>query len=197
MIQRREKYAKRATNSKYYLNWDSVDYASSYEVVVNGNFANPITINENILDITEYLTHYSTFSFSVKAKTSDVISYDESNYSEILSYDYTTKLLAPENLNVTREGEYINITWDRVNLAETYTLVITYNGQEVYTASSLELTNVSVEIEAYFGDTSTDKEIIVKVKTNNTSHYILESEFAEINYTILKIVETEPTSGLE
>lgn len=184
-------------NSKYILNWDAVDYATSYQVVVNGNTANPITTTENSLDITQYLTHYSTFSFSVKAKTSDVISYIESNYSETLTYDYTTKLLSPENLNITREGEYITITWDSVSLAETYTLVIIYNGEERYTASSLELTNASVEIEAYLGDLTTDKNITVKVKANNASHYILESEFTEVNYTILKTAETEPSIGNE
>lgn len=174
-------------DSKYYLNWDAVDYSTNYQVVVhNGNVNNVINVSENKADISEYLTHYSTFSFNVKANLSEVRDYTESEFSQTLEYDYTTKLLAPENLQATREGEYINISWDAVNLAETYSLVILFNGNEVYSAQSLELTNASIEISTYFGELTTDKDITIKVKANNTSFYILESEFTQINYTILK-----------
>lgn len=181
--------------NKFYLSWDNVDYVTNYEVVINGNTANPVKTSENQLEITQYLTNYSTFSFSVKSKESDAINYNESGYSDTLNYDYTTKLLAPQNIQVTREGEYINITWDAVNMTQTYTLVVIYNGEEVYEANSLEATSATIEIEAYFGELTTDKDIVIKVKSNAVSHYILESDFEETIYTILKIAtepETEP-----
>jgi len=175
--------------NKYYLNWDAVDYATGYEVIINDNAGAPINTTENKLEITQYLTNYTSFSFKVKASSSEAINYNESNFSNTLIYDYTTNLNKPENLQIVREGEYININWDNVNLAETYTLVIVYNNEEVYKASSLDVTNAMVEISAYFGQLTSDKNITVKVQANAISHYILESEFTELDFTILATSE--------
>jgi len=171
-------------NGEYYLNWNSVSYATKYEIVINGKTANPIFATENKLKITEYLTNYSTFSFNVKAKESDVLSYSESEYSESLTYDYTTKLSVPQNIQVTRDGQYLNITWDQVNMAESYSLIIEENGVEKYSATSLEVTNATIEIATYFGEIINNKEIIIKVKANAVNQYIFESDFTQLNYII-------------
>ena len=177
--------------NNYILSWDAVEYATKYEVVINGNTATPATTTENKLDITQYLTNYSTFSFSVKAKESDVLSYEESNYSDILTFDYTLTLSSPENLRVNRNGQFINISWDSVNYAETYTLIVEMGGNEVYKVNTLEDTFTIIEIETYFGELTSDKEIFIKVKANGVSQYIFESDYAEINYTILHEVFTQ------
>lgn len=177
--------------NKYYLNWNKVDYCSYYEVVINGNTQSPVVASENKLEITEYLTNYATFSFAVKAKESEAISYTESGYSETLNYDYTKTLSKPENIEVSREGEYINVSFSEVNLAQTYTLSIIHNGSEVYNTINLENTNVSLEIKAILGELTKDENIIIKIKANKVSNYILESEYESVDYTVLKDIIVE------
>lgn len=174
--------------NNYYLNFDASEYATSYLVKINGN--SPIETNSTKLNITEYLTNYSKFTFSVKANKSDAISYEESDYSDELNYDYKTKLQMPENLNVTTEGEFIKVEFDNVNLATNgYTLKIYYAGNVAKTIDNFESGTRLLATELV-GELDANKDITIEVYANNVGEYIERSESARVNYTILK-----PTQG--
>lgn len=177
--------------NKYYLTWNAVDYATKYKVLINNDTDNPIITTENSLEITNKLTNYATYNFSVQAIESEALDYDLGERSEILEYDFTTTLASPDNLNATRNGEYINVTFDNVDLAQSYVLEILYNGTKVYNIENLTLNNASIEIVDLFDNLNSDKEITIRVKANKIGEYIFESGYTEIKYTVLKEVVSE------
>lgn len=176
-------------DNNYYLSWDNSPYATSYLVKINGN--TPIETSGNKLNITEYFTNYASFIFSVKANKSDVLSYSESDYSEYLIYDYTTKLSMPGNLTVSTVGEYIKVEFDSVNLATNgYTLKVYYNGSLVKTVENF-VSGEQLLSSELVGELTTDKEITVEVYANKVGEYIERSDTASVDYTILKLTQGE------
>lgn len=169
----------------YTLNWDKVDYATKYEVIINNDTENPIVVEDNKLDITNKLTSYSTYNFTVQAVESDVLSYDKGDKSSQIEFDYTTTLPSPDNIDITRNGQYLNIDFDTVTLGQSYTVKILYNDNEIYLAGNVVENTLTIEISELFANLEESKEIKVCVKANKVGEYILESEYSEKLFTIL------------
>ena len=104
---------EKTIEDRYILSWDESPYCTEYEVKLNNNVIT--TTNSESLDVTNYLTTYATYTFAVKPKNSQAISFNEGSYSEDYNYNYTTKLDAPTSLEITTMGEYINISFDLVD----------------------------------------------------------------------------------
>ncbi len=177
----------------YNLAWNAVPYATSYEIVIDNDYENKLIVDSNNLNITNCLignadgSGYRKYTFKVKAITSEALNYNESEYSEELEYDFTYKLNAPENLTLNRVGELINITFDEVDLAETYVLIIKINGEQKYISNpALISNNISLNIEQTLGEITENTMIEVIVYANNVGEYIFQSDKTTVNYEIIK-----------
>ena len=177
--------------TNYTLSWDSVEYATEYKIIYNDSyFVEDLTSTS--YDITDILgTRYSNFSFKVIATNSDVLSFNLGEESQSKSYDHTLKLSNPQNLLAQRNGIYIDISWTSVSfvnnnenyIAPNYTIVVEYEGQikEYHTTNNSQ----RIEISDLFTTLESDKDIVIKVKADSVTEYILESDFESYNMTIL------------
>ncbi|MGN1223426.1 MAG: hypothetical protein ACI4T1_04860 [Christensenellales bacterium] len=178
--------------TNYTLSWDSVEYATEYKIIYNDSyFVEDLTSTS--YDITDILgTRYSNFSFKVIATNSDVLSFNLGEESQSKSYDHTLKLSNPQNLLAQRNGIYIDISWTSVSfvnnnenyIAPNYTIVVEYDEG---TIKEYHTTNNSqrIEISDLFTTLESDKDIVIKVKADSVTEYILESDFESYNMTIL------------
>ena len=90
-----------------------------------------------------------------------------------------------------RNGIYIDISWTSVSfvnnnenyIAPNYTIVVEYEGQikEYHTTNNSQ----RIEISDLFTTLESDKDIVIKVKADSVTEYILESDFESYNMTIL------------
>lgn len=173
-------------NESFKLSWDSILYATKYEVKIpNGEI---IEVSSNELDVTSYITSYAGYTFSVKAKESDVLSYNSSEFSLDYLYNNTTKLSAPTNLNVTTEGEYIIVSFDDVLLASNgYTIIVTYSNNVVFTSNNFT-SGTRLRSTDLIGELTEDKTITIQIYANQVGSYIFESEKTSTDYIIRKPV---------
>lgn len=173
-------------NESFKLSWDSVLYATKYEVKIpNGEI---VEVSSNELDVTSYITSYAGYTFSVKAKESDVKSYNSSEFSLDYLYNNTTKLSAPTNLNVTTEGEYIIVSFDDVLLASNgYTIIVTYSNNVVFTSNNFT-SGTRLRSTDLIGELTEDKTITIQIYANQVGSYIFESEKTSTDYIIRKPV---------
>lgn len=173
-------------NESFKLSWDSVLYATKYEVKIpNGEI---VEASSNELDVTSYITSYAGYTFSVKAKESDVLSYNSSEFSLDYLYNNTTKLSAPTNLNVTTEGEYIIVSFDDVLLASNgYTIIVTYSNNVVFTFNNFT-SGTRLRSTDLVGELTEDKTITIQIYANQVGSYIFESEKTSTDYIIRKPV---------
>lgn len=173
-------------NESFKLSWDSVLYATKYEVKIpNGEI---VEVSSNELDVTSYITSYAGYPFSVKAKESDVLSYNSSEFSLDYLYNNTTKLSAPTNLNVTTEGEYIIVSFDDVLLASNgYTIIVTYSNNVVFTSNNFT-SGTRLRSTDLIGELTEDKTITIQIYANQVGSYIFESEKTSTDYIIRKPV---------
>ncbi len=173
-------------NESFKLSWDSVLYATKYEVKIpNGEI---VEVSSNELDVTSYITSYAGYTFSVKAKESDVLSYNSSEFSLDYLYNNTTKLSAPTNLNVTTEGEYIIVSFDDVLLASnSYTIIVTYSNNVVFTSNNFT-SGTRLRSTDLIGELTEDKTITIQIYANQVGSYIFESEKTSTDYIIRKPV---------
>ncbi len=173
-------------NESFKLSWDSVLYATKYEVKIpNGEV---VEVSSNELDVTSYITSYAGYTFSVKAKESDVLSYNSSEFSLDYLYNNTTKLSAPTNLNVTTEGEYIIVSFDDVLLASNgYTIIVTYSNNVVFTFNNFT-SGTRLRSTDLVGELTEDKTITIQIYANQVGSYIFESEKTSTDYIIRKPV---------
>lgn len=173
-------------NESFKLSWDSVLYATKYEVKIpNGEI---VEVSSNELDVTSYITSYAGYTFSVKAKESDVLSYNSSEFSLDYLYNNTTKLSAPTNLNVTTEGEYIIVSFDDVLLASNgYTIIVTYSNNVVFTSNNFT-SGTRLRSTDLIGELTADKTITIQIYANQVGSYIFESEKTSTDYIIRKPV---------
>lgn len=173
-------------NESFKLSWDSVLYATKYEVKIpNGEI---VEVSSNELDVTSYITSYAGYTFSVKAKESDVLSYNSSEFSLDYLYNNTTKLSAPTNLNVTTEGEYIIVSFDDVLLASNgYTIIVTYSNNVVFTSNNFT-SGTRLRSTDLIGELTEDKTITIQIYANQVGSYIFESEKTSTDYIIRKPV---------
>lgn len=182
------------TGDKYYLTWNEVKYANEYSVIINGNSANKIKTNTNRLDITDVLTTYTSYNFSVNASGSEAVSFTPSQFTAPLNYDYTYTLNAPTNLNIDRNGNNIDISWESVADAHGYTLIIEYNNKKVIEETNVEQTSALIAIKDIVSNLTSNAQIKVKVKANGLAPYILDSKFTEKTYTIIATKLDTPTN---
>lgn len=173
-------------NESFKLSWDGVLYATKYEVKIpNGEI---VEASSNELDVTSYITSYAGYTFSVKAKESDVLSYNSSEFSLDYLYNNTTKLSAPTNLNVTTEGEYIIVSFDDVLLASNgYTIIVTYSNNVVFTSNNFT-SGTRLRSTDLVGELTEDKTITIQIYANQVGSYIFESEKTSTDYIIRKPV---------
>lgn len=173
-------------NESFKLSWDSVLYATKYEVKIpNGEI---VEVSSNELDVTSYITSYAGYTFSVKAKESDVLSYNSSEFSLDYLYNNTTKLSTPTNLNVTTEGEYIIVSFDDVLLASNgYTIIVTYSNNVVFTSNNFT-SGTRLRSTDLIGELTEDKTITIQIYANQVGSYIFESEKTSTDYIIRKPV---------
>lgn len=103
----------------YTLSWESQKNAQKYEVVFNDT---SIIVNENKLDISQYLNDSSTQTVKVKAFSKSIF-YNDSDYSEVLTISLpTTKLSTPENVAVNIQNNQYIASWDAITNATSYSL---------------------------------------------------------------------------
>lgn len=174
------------SNDKVILTFNEVEYATKYKVTVNDDNSKTFETAETTYDVTSYITNYASFYFKVQAIESEAIDYEMSENSNIIEYKNQLKL-SVSNLSCSRDGESIVISFTGHELASNkYTLSISYNGSEIYNDSLFTLDNngtrkilISDNLELVSGL------IKISVKANAVSEYILESDFAEIEYNII------------
>ena len=180
------------------LSFNKIDYASKYQIKVNRagyekiiySTAENVNLAENGVDTTKF----DAYSFVVKAVESGVIDFAESEKSETLYQNHTTNFEAPTNLTCVPTGKQLLISWDSTKVlegeseifAESYTLEIVWNlGRRIV---STNITNTQFNIPDYseiVGDISENKTITIKVKANKKGEYIFNSNFAELEHTIV------------
>ncbi|MGN1207978.1 MAG: hypothetical protein ACI4TI_00730 [Christensenellales bacterium] len=194
------------------LTFDKVKYATNYEIKVNktgySQTINSATNSVNLQNAGIDFSTYETYSFSVKAVESDVLSYTLGEESDALEKDYKTKFDAPTTMNVSQVGDSVNFAWDAVQIssnsapinAQSYTLVVSYNGQEKI-FENIETTSKTLTFVDLFdsGTLAQDVEITVKIKADAINQYIEESEYLiapdPTNPTATKIIITKIVSG--
>lgn len=177
------------------LTWDSVKYATKYEIsVLNSTTETKYESVKNSLDLSEILSAYTTYKFSVKAVGSDAISFVAGEKSEEISKDYTTKLDTPQNLVVTSTGDKIYVSCDPVVNGGNYTLQILW-GNYKFEISNLTKNETNINREISFDELkqvgtlfgSSDSELLtIKIKANQINQYYFDSEFEETILTITK-----------
>lgn len=178
------------------LKFDSVKYATKYEIKVNRTgYEKIVTTSNNIVDLSACgvnFEKYDAYNFVVTAIESDVLKYSKSAESETLSEDYKTHFEAPTNITESQYGDRIVFGFDKVTLfvgeeeveAQSYDLIITWNGGEKQfnlQRTSLDGTDklsATLTIAEIFGTLSENMEISIKVKANAIDQYILDSEYS-------------------
>lgn len=163
------------------LSFDKVEYATSYSLYVDNEFKKEITTES--VDISEYLTEFRQYFFSVQASQSDVLSYNLNERSDNLSYDHTTTLSAPTFGEISRNGENILISFSSVENATQYELYIYHNNAIIKTLSS-SITNVNVVVTDLFETLTEDKTITIKVKAISSNNFIFDSEETSVDYIV-------------
>lgn len=174
---------------EFILSWNAVKYATKYEVKINLNDA--IIVEENNLDITSYITNYTSYNITVKAVESDALKYNAGDYSNNYTYDNVTKLNAPSNLSAITQGENIIISFDADSSSVNgYTIEIYYNGErkeyneQVFNTENQNIISYSVNTESIVGTITKQVEITIKIKANAVGQYIYASDFATLNYNV-------------
>ena len=171
-------------DNEFTLSWGEVDYATGYEVVINN--LTIINTSSTSLDISNYITNYAEYNFTVKANISDANKYNESEVSNKYTYTYTVKIDAPTNLQAVRNGEYIDISFTEPTFKHpdklSYTLIILCDNNEIFYDCNLETSTRQVAVSNLVGLTSNN--IVISIKANAFGNYILASDSVEINFTI-------------
>ncbi len=166
------------------LSFDEVEYASSYSLFVDGTFVK--NFEGESVDISEYLNEYKNYTFSVQATLSDVLDFEKSDKSDSLTFAHKTKLDAPtfSSESDLRDGQYLKISFTGVQLATKYEISIFYNGNSIFNTTT-EVTNVEILISQLFDNLTENKDITIKIKSQNGNQFVEDSDYAVLNYTLV------------
>lgn len=135
------------TFSEGVLHWNNVANASSYEILVDN--LNLCTSNTNSYDFSSILTEAKQYTFKVKAIGSG--NFTSGEYSAVFTYDNYIQLESPSGMTYFRNGEYLEISWNAVVNASSYSVFI--NG-ELF-SSFVDTNGIAVRVLESYGNVVT------------------------------------------
>ncbi len=119
---------------KYYLQFNGVRDANSYEVLINFNKLTIQASNQSLykIDITNYLSSANTYEIKIRAiPQENAINVEPSEYVTT-TYTLTKQLKSAENIKVTENDGIYTLSFDPVDNAETYRVRIVKENDSSY-----------------------------------------------------------------
>lgn len=166
-------------DSNQNLTWQSVTNAVNYTVLINGT---QILTSTNFVNLSNYLNQVGEYFIQVKANAYS--NYLESDYSLVKTYTKNGQLENPQNIYYIINGNNIEIYWDSVENASSYTIkidgqIFSSNIYENCVAISFSSLNVS--------SISQLRQKNIQIKANGIGLY-LESGYSSVTFVNYNLI---------
>lgn len=125
------------------LTFNAVNNAETYSVMVDNSYIKTTKLTK--VDLSELITEPKVYEIKVKAN--ETSQFEESSYSQTVSYLNTGKLQVPTNLKIQMVNSKFNFSWDEVENASGYFISIYY--YDGITTENILTANVSETTYTY------------------------------------------------
>lgn len=150
--------------------WNAISNANSYTLTINNEQFNT-TIWANQCSVTKSYLSGLTAPYNFKVCANKLGYYLASDYSNVKSIQNLGKFNAPENITVSKNNGKVEVNFNAVEKANSYTILIDGTTEQVVYVTKVDVSGCITEAKSYS----------IKVKTN-AYVFISESDYSDAVY---------------